>query len=83
MEFENRGKLETTNQKTGHLNILVLDKSEQEQTDNYEVFYSGNDKIRRYRIALMLRQIVVQAARDYNAKSNQKYPSDFGGNLST
>lgn len=49
-----------------HLNIAVLGVSKRKWTgmghfhsDNYEVFYSRNDKRRRNRVALILRQDVA------------------------
>lgn len=52
------------------LNIAVLGVSELKwdiQPGHYKIFYSENDKLRRNRVALILRQDVAQAVRGYNA----------------
>lgn len=41
------------------------------QPGNYEVFPSGNDKLRRNRVALILRQVVAQEVRGHHVRSDQ------------
>ena len=41
------------------------------QSDNYKVFHSGNDKLRRNGVVLRWRQDVAQAVRGSNARSDQ------------
>ena len=72
MEHE-KYDLETVKGEMECINISVLDLSEIKwtetryfQSDNYKVFYSGNNEIRRNQ-ALILRQNVARAVRDYNA----------------
>lgn len=40
------------------------------QSDDYKVFYSGNDRLRRNRVALMLKQDVADAVRGSAARSD-------------
>ena len=75
MRSMNQGKLEIIKQETECLNIVVLGVSELKwtgmrhfQSDNYKVFYSGNDQIKRN--ALILKYDTAQAPRGYNGRSN-------------
>lgn len=65
MRGMNQSKQETQEQEVGHLNIVVIGVSELKwngmghlKSDN-----SGNDKLNRNRVALILRQDVAQAGR--------------------
>lgn len=40
------------------------------QSDNYKAFHSGNDKLRRNGVALILRQDVLQVFRSYSTRSD-------------
>lgn len=58
----NQGKMKIIKEEMEHLNIAVLGVSELKwtgmqhfQSDNYEVFYSGHDKLRRNGVASLLR----------------------------
>ena len=78
MRSVNQSKLETVRQQMEYLNIAVPGINELKgtgmghfQSDNYEVIYSGNEKLRRDGPALILRQDVAQAVRGSNARSDQ------------
>ena len=77
MRSMNKGKLESAKQEEEFISIAVLGTGELKwtgvgyiQSDNYEVFYSGNDKFRTKGVAPIMRQDVAQAVRGYNAKSD-------------
>lgn len=76
----NQGRLEIVKQEMEYLNIAVLGVSEQKWTwmehlhsGNYKMFYYGHDKLRRNKVALILRQDVTQAI----IKGHIEYQSDF------
>ena len=73
----NQGKLEIVKQEMQHLNTAVLGVSELKwtrmghfQSDYSKVFYSRNGKLRRNRVALIMREDVTQTVRGYNARSD-------------
>ena len=69
-----QGKQGIAKQEMKSLNIAVLGISELNRTRmghfqsyNDKVSYSGNDRLRRHRVVLILRQDVAQAVRGSNA----------------
>lgn len=73
----NEGKLETIKQVMENINIAVLGGSEPNwtgmghfQLNNWKVFYSANDILRRNWMVLTLRQDAAQVIRSFNEKSD-------------
>ena len=73
-----QGKLEIIKQKMECFNIAILGVSELKwtgkghcQSDNYKVFYSGNNKLRRNGVSLILRQDAAQEVRGNNARYDE------------
>lgn len=72
-----QGKLEIVKQEMKCLDTAVLRVSKLKwtgvghfQSDNYKAFHSGNDKLRRNGVALILRQDVLQVFRSYSTRSD-------------
>ncbi|XP_062861160.1 craniofacial development protein 2-like [Trichomycterus rosablanca] len=72
------GKLEIVKNEMQRLNVDLLGISELHWTgngyfnsDNYTVFYSGNDKIRRNGVAFIANKAVTKAVRGFNAVNDR------------
>ena len=83
----NQDKLETLKQEKECISIAVLGVSELKwsgkryfQSDNYKVFYTGGDKLRRNEMTLIWRQEVALDFRGYNVRPDQMMSIRFQRN---
>ena len=74
----NHGKLEVVKHEMDRLNINILGISELKwtgtghlQSDEYRVFYAGNDSIRRNRVTIILKTGIEKTVWGYNAKTDR------------